>query len=218
MASNLRFSKEELKKIGSRMCAARILTGMKQEEFTLKQNISHTSIKNWELGKALPRHDGIVAVLTTLKECGIFVSLEWLLYGNGPGPSYLGNYDVIPDECSHEFVDDHIKLFKKAQRAKGFNPVVITIKNKAMAPFYKEGDMLGGIVVSQEFVRIELAHNVRSKIPWLITLATGSFTPAFVYVHGDRWLINTLEDPELKECSLPSIAKIKWHYALGSEI
>jgi transcriptional regulator with XRE-family HTH domain len=219
MLFNLRFSKEELEKIGSRMHSARVLTGLKREDFALKQQLSSTSIKNWELGRILPRQDGINAIINAFKECGIVASIEWILYGKGPSPHYLDSIVNGEEEKSlGEFTDEQINFFKKAQRSKGFNPVVIEVKDKQMEPTYKMGDILGGIIVSPEFVKSAIAKNLMGTSPWLITRTEGNFVPAFIFLQGSKWLMNTLLDNELKECAFPSIAKIKWHYAAGTEI
>lgn len=218
MVQNVQFTKDELKKIGIRMHTARVLTGLKRDDFAQKHNLSTISIKNWELGRVLPRYDGMIALVNAFKECGVFASPEWILFGNGTGPNYYHARDIDDANVNDEFIDEQIVLFKKAQRSKGFNPVVLTIKDEAMGPTYKQGDLVGGILVSQEFVRSDLSHNPGLNRPWLVTLDNGSFMPAFIYVNHDRWLINTLKNPQLMEIATPSIAKIKWHYSVGEQI
>jgi transcriptional regulator with XRE-family HTH domain len=218
MVQNVQFTEDELKKIGTRMRTARVLTGLKREEFAQKHNLSSVSLKNWELGRILPRYDGMIALVNALKECGIFVSPEWILFGNGTGPNYYYAQMAHEDKTKEEFISEQVSLFKKAQRSKGFNPVVLTVKDEAMGPTYRKGDLLGGILVSQEFVKTDLAQNLGINRPWLITLDNGSFMPAFIYANHNRWLINTIKNPELQEISRPSFAKIKWHYDLGEQI
>ncbi len=84
MAYNTKFSKEEIKKIGLRLQSARVLTGLNREDFAEKTNLPCMSIKNWENGRALPRHESIVSMLGALREWGVFASLEWVLYPTFP--------------------------------------------------------------------------------------------------------------------------------------
>jgi len=217
MSFTLRFSKEEQKRIGNRMHSARVLTGLEREDFALLQNFSLTSVENWEWGRVLPRSDGIDAVVNAFKECGVVTSPEWILYAKGLSPHYVEDFPGEKEKNFGEFIDEQISLFKKAQRSKGFNPVVITVLDKDMEPMFNMGDILGGIIVSSEFVKSDV-KNLMTKSPWLITKATGNFVPAFLFLQGNKWFMNTLLDNELRECTLPSIAKIKWHYAAGVEI
>lgn len=214
MSIEQQFSKEDLRNIGIRLHAARVLTGMRREEFAEKQDVSVTSIKNWELGRVLPRHDKIVSVLNTLKACGIFASQEWILYGNGLSPNYQSpelTQAFTPENAhNNEFIDEQIKLFLKAQRAKGFTPVVVSVSDNAMAPTYHKGDHVGAVLVSHEYVKGALANN---HTTWLVTTTMGTFAPANLFFLGDRWFFNTAQRTELRELSSPSIAKILWHYS-----
>lgn len=214
MISTAAFSNEDMKRIGIRFHTARVLTGLKREEFAQKYHLSSLSIKNWEAGLVLPRHEGMVAVINALKESGVFASSEWLLYGNGNGPNYYHSHNYEHARSDDECINEQIALFKKAQRSKGRDPVVVAVKDEAMMPCYRKGDILGGVLVSHELVKSSVANHLILKRPWLLQISSGSFMPAFVYCHADKWFINNAQDPELKEVSLPSFARIKWHYEI----
>lgn len=218
MAYSTKFSKEDVKNIGIRLHAARVLTGMNREEFGEKQKIPSMSIKNWELGRVLPRQDAVFSIVDAFKNSGVFVSHEWVLYGSGAGPNYVETATFEKEENIDELLAAQINLFKKAQRAKGFNPVVIMVSNTSMAPTYLKGDVLGGVIVSQELARKEISANTSSLKPWLVTMVDGEFIPAFLYVKANLWLINTTADQELRDCPFPVIVKIKWHYCAGEQI
>lgn len=218
MAYNTKFSKDEVRNIGIRLHAARILTGMNREEFGEQQKIPSMSIKNWELGRVLPRQDAIDSILGAFNNYGVLVSPEWVLFGSGAGPNYIGTATFEKQENVDDLLSQQINLFKKIQRAKGFNPVVVTVIDDSMASIYLKGDLLGGVIVSHEFVRKEINTNRSSSNVWLITMANGEFVPGFLYIKSNSWLMNTRSQTELLECAFPSIAKIKWHYSPGEQI
>lgn len=218
MMHNLQFTKEELKKIGTRVRATRILCGLRREDLAKKQDIGIASLKNWEQGRLLPKYDAIVATINTLKESGVFISLEWLLFGNGAGPNYYETNNFNEKKNQDDWLDEQIKLFKKIERSLGFNPITFILQDDTMTPMYKKGDLLGGVLVSHELVKTNLSISTNYRHPWLISLTNGSFIPAFIYINNNRWFINTLKHSELKEIPLPTIAKIKWHYAVGENV
>lgn len=218
MAFNTKFSREEVKKIGIRLHAARVMTGQNREEFAEQLEIPAASIKNWELGRVLPREDAIILMLDTLKQSGVFVSQEWVLLGSGTGPNYIETTTFEQQENLHEIVTEQVNLFKKIQRVRGFNPVIATVADSSMTPIYVKGDLIGGVLVSTEFVKKELCKKSTHKIPWLLATPNGHYIPAFIYFNSKSWYFNTNTNFELQECLFPSFAKIKWHYSHGEQI
>ncbi len=218
MAFNTKFSREEVKKIGIRLHAARVMTGQNREEFAEQLEIPAASIKNWELGRVLPREDAVISMLDTLNKSGVFVSKEWVLLGSGMGPNYIETTTFEQQENLDEIVTQQLNLFKKTQRVRGLNPIVITVEDSSMAPTYLVGDLIGGVIVSNELVKKELCATNSIKTPWLVTTDGGQFAPVFVYFSGNKWFINTHTSLELHECSFPCFAKIKWHYSHGEQI
>jgi transcriptional regulator with XRE-family HTH domain len=214
MAYQTKFSKDEIKSIGIRMHASRVLTGLSREEFAEKQNIPVMSIKNWELGRVMPRTEGIQTLINAFKEQNIYVSFEWILYGSGVGPNYIETTTFEREESANANLFEQVSLFKKSQRAQGLNPVVVAINDDNMSPTYFKGDLIGGIILPTEAVKKEISESAYLKGPWMISVATGEFVPALIYFTANQWLMNTFKEPELKECGVPSIAKIKWHYRL----
>ncbi len=212
MISTTPFSKDDMHNIGIRFHTARVLTGLKRDEFAHKHNLSPLSIKNWEAGLALPRHEGLVAAITALKESGVFASSEWLLYGSGNGPNYYHARNYENDRSKDTVLTEQITLFKHAQRSRGVEPVVVAVRDGTMVPHYRKGDFLGGVVVSPEVVKQSVAHHLFHKRPWLVRFHDGSFMPTFVFCHANKWFINNAQDPELKEIATPLFARIKWHY------
>lgn len=211
MAYNTRFSKEEIKRIGLRLHSARVLTGLNREEFSEKNGLPPASIKNWEIGRALPRQEGMNGALSALKSCGVFVSLEWILYGSGAAPSYLETETFEQKDNSDGFIEEQATLFKKAQRAQGLNPIVVTVRDDAMFPIFKKMDTIGGIIIdpsdAKEIIERRLEH-----APWLVTLSNGDFIPAWLFSCKERWFFHTEKNKELQECLSPVIVRIKWHY------
>lgn len=214
MISTSSFSKEDMHRIGVRFHSARVLTGLKSDEFAKMHGLSPIIIKNWETGLALPRHQSIAAAITALKESGVFASSEWLLFGNGFRPNYYCAHQIENSASTDALINEQIGLFKKAYRAKGMLPIAVAIKDDAMRPIYCKGDLVGAVIVSQESVKSFISSQANNKQPWLISCAGGSFKLAYVFCHADVWFMNTKQDVELKEIAAPSFARIKWHYKI----
>ena len=217
MAYNTKFSKEEIKQIGLRLQSARVLTGLNREDFAEKTNLPCMSIKNWENGRALPRNESTLSILDALRKCGISVSEEWILYGSGASPNYFFSSTFEQKENLTELFIEQIELFKKSQRTIGYNPIVITVKDDEMSPIFKKGDILGGVIVSHEAIR-EKIHNSHDRFYCLVAAVDGLFMPRFLFFNEEKWLTNTVKNPELKNAFSPSIACIKWHYIIGEHI
>lgn len=210
------FSKEDMHRIGIRFHTARVLTGLKRDDFSTQHNLARLSIKNWEAGLAIPRHEGIVAAITALKDSGVFASREWLLYGLGNGPNYYQAQQYEQARSNDSFINEQIALFKKACRAQEHEPIVVVVKDDGMLPFLCRGDYVGGVIVSPELVKSALATSRFHKRPWLVSCNGEVFAPAFIHCHADKWFMSSAINSELKEIVTPNFARIKWHYEIDS--
>ena len=66
---------------GLRIKAARVLTSLNQESFAEKFRFGYASVKNWELGRSIPREDTVNKMLDAFCECGVKTTRDWLLFG-----------------------------------------------------------------------------------------------------------------------------------------
>jgi len=215
MTKLTRFSPEEIRQIGIRMQAVRVLTGLSREEFADKTSIAAMTIKNWELGRVIPRNDGINNLLLAFREHGIFVSLEWILFGTGAGPNYLQENQILNIGKSREYVLKQIQFFKESQRVLKHNPVVVDVLDDSMAPIYQNNDILGGVLFTEKTVQEYISNSQHMARPWLICMPNGAFEPKWLYLSGDNWFVRSNKSSELIELSSPTLAKIIWHYSPG---
>jgi transcriptional regulator with XRE-family HTH domain len=213
MTKLTRFSQEEIKQIGIRMQAVRVLTGLSREEFADKTSIAAMTIKNWELGRVIPRNEGINNLLAAFREYGVFVSLEWILFGTGAGPNYLQESQNINISNTREYVLKQIQFFKESQRLLKHNPIVVEVTDDSMAPIYQINDILGGILFTEKMVQDFINNKQYMARPWLICMPNGDFAPKWVYLSKDKWFVRSNNSSELTECTSPTLAKIIWHYS-----
>lgn len=211
---NKRLSQEEIQQISLRMKSARMLTGLTQETFAAENNISPTSIKCWEMGRSVPRKEGISSYLEALKKNGIDVGFEWVFYGSGPGPTYISGTQVSKVKPESDYIEQQIELFKKYQLSKGLNPIVTKVLDNSMLPHFKCGDVIGGFYVTIENIISQLPLNEIHEIPWLLMLKESYFVPRFLMIPENKGSIfyRTNIDAVIKDFSAPTIGKICWRY------
>src|SRR6266536_1534756 len=101
------------------------------------------AIKNWELGRIIPKSDGIENLIEAFAKYGVYVSFDWILFGNGPGPSYIKPIKS-PEEIFQDDMLKQLELFKISQRALNLNPIIVEVADSLMEPIYSEKDVLGG--------------------------------------------------------------------------
>jgi hypothetical protein len=208
-----RFSSDELKSIGTRMRTARTLTGLNQEEFSKKYDFSHTSIKNWEVGRVIPRVNGIDHFIRALSTERVTATRDWILYGMGSlshsdtvhkGPvAEEGTWD--PD------VTAEAELFKNNCAAKGALPIIAIVRDHLMAPLFCLGDVVGGHdfkgdIPSQYRVTMRV-----SERPLLFKTHDNSYVARFALFDGKRWLVKNNVDSAFETSELPPQAGILWH-------
>ena len=96
---------------GLRIKAARVLTNLNQEDFAEKFKFGYASVKNWELGRSIPRDDTVGKILEAFHECGVQTTRDWLLFGLGSGPNHFSERDdnisqnsfkMETIDCGHE--------------------------------------------------------------------------------------------------------------------
>ena len=213
MAINRRHSDEEISQISNRMKSARALSGLTQEKFAEKNDISLTSLKCWEMGRAVPRREGVQSYINALNKLGIEISLSWIFEGSGPGPTYMNGTQIEKPKITSDYFDTQIDLFKKNLLAKGYNPIVSHVNDDDMMPHFKQGDVIGAFYVTMnEVTNLSLENIVET--PWLLMLDGKTFVPRFLIV-GEREgqvFYRSRKDPVMRSGSIGALGKICWHY------
>lgn len=176
----------EQKKIGLRIRAARILTGLNQEEFADKCGFNHTSLRNWEFGRVSPRAEAIENFIDALKQFGILTCTEWLINAVGEGPIFINSDNVINDISLKSPI---ILEFKKmVQRSHG-KLITTIVSNDDMKPIFNKNDILCGLYSTINEIE-QLPHVNRSVIlsnPILIQVANKDFQPRWLNLDDKRW-------------------------------
>jgi transcriptional regulator with XRE-family HTH domain len=211
MTERIRFSVDELKKIGWRIKSVRSLTGMNQEEFSLASNIPHMTVKGWELGRALPRADGINRILSALNEHNIQITPEWIIFGEGAGPVYQSAIDGndIKKSSQREIL---INAFKNEQRKNGANSIIVEISDSLMSPKFHAGDIAGGIIMSVNGLRARYSSEEISNQSWLIPLDGNKWAVRDIFFDGENLYTKQMKSSDILKSDSLSIGKIIWHY------
>lgn len=150
-------NENELKTSGERLKRARILAGITtRREFEEKYKVSANTLQGWEQDKNPLSSKGARRMIEAFKEAGLMCSLDWLMYGKGMPPRPFEmlqtgireplRYDKALGELNlkeEEAIYHETQLFKE----KNLNPIVITIVDDAMEPFYSPGDYVGGVQI-----------------------------------------------------------------------
>lgn len=126
---------------GSRIRFVRdTLLRLSREEFCLNSEISHQSLKAWELawGGGLTE-SGAKKFVDRARNLGIYCTTSWLMYGMGtPATQLTENLNISAQE------EEHI-----AKEAMVFNEIpnstVIIAKDDGMVPIIYPGNYVGGI-------------------------------------------------------------------------
>jgi transcriptional regulator with XRE-family HTH domain len=214
MAVSRRISEEEVQRISWRMKSARMLTGLTQENFAQENDISLTSLKCWEMGRAVPRQEGVTNYLNAVKRHGIDVSFDWIFYGSGPGPTYLEGTQLSKRGPESNYLEEQIKLFQDQVRSKGLNPIILTVSDACMDPYYAVGDVVGGYYVALDKVlQKDSSLAIHSK-PWLLGATDGSFILRFLVIADESNQIFYRENNTnpVKKLNSSLVGRVCWHH------
>jgi len=134
---------------GDRVKSVRILSGHTRKSFFEHFGIPIATIRSWEeppTNRCGITKNGATRMCEAVHRCGLLCSPEWLLYGEGPGPTMIRLPQRKPQRelftwNQEESIIKDIKSFKK------HNPeaIVATIPDSTMTPFYHLGDYVAGI-------------------------------------------------------------------------
>jgi transcriptional regulator with XRE-family HTH domain len=208
----------DLKNVGLRIKACRTLTGLNQEEFSTKHSFSLPSVKSWEFGRVVPRMEGLQKLVDALRLDSIYVKINWLLFGEGMGPSFFLDsadtpaieYAVIGPQFNANFIEG----FKLECKKKKQNPIVSTVDDDEMSPFYRKGDVIAGILIDDEELKSNY-YDADAHLPMISMLSNGNYGPRWIHVVPDGVYMSSIKFPHIKKIEHASIARICWHLRLG---
>jgi transcriptional regulator with XRE-family HTH domain len=195
----------EQKKLGLRIRAVRVLTGMNQQEFSEACSFNHTSLRNWEFGRVSPRKDAIDRLIESFQSYSIHVNKEWLIFGKGEGPIFtesITQKKAVDPKLRNEFL-----AFKDTCAAMGENAIVAKVSDDAMSPHYCSGDWIGGIACSLKGLHEKANIQQFLDKPLLVKTSDKEFKIRRILHDGERWLA-TNERSHLLEKIVSDVAGI----------
>lgn len=210
-----RLSEEEVKQISLRLKSARMLTGLTQESFSLANDIALMSLKCWEMGRVVPRQNGIANYLSGIRKHGIEVTQDWIFYGSGPGPVYFNGTQVERPRSGLGYIEQQADLFKKSCLSRGLNPILVTVKDDEMLPYFGKGDLIGGYYVeTNELDKKDASIKVFNK-PWLVDINDNDIVPRFLIkeIKNGSFFYRSNVDQSIYPYSNSLVGKISWHYS-----
>lgn len=209
MSNRKRFSPEDTKNIGLRIKSCRVLTGLTQEDFGHSSGIPVPSIKTWEFGMVIPRLVGLKKYCDILKNFGLSVTTDWILFGIGTGPTYFleQQNNSIADSSSvlSDKIDNLKDIFECSCIKNKENPIIVEVSDNEMSPYYCLGDIIGGVLLDSNF-------NITCRKPFLVNLGNGLYAPRFLQIIDDEFFIYSLENLSIKKINRNNFAAIRWHY------
>lgn len=204
---------EDIQKIGLRMKSCRVLTGLNQEEFADKHRIPYTTIRNWEYGKVVPRLSGMNEFIDALKKDSVYVECEWVLYGEGYGPSFIAHHQQKEENLNIENPETSLlDLFKEQCRNNRKTPVICNIDDDYMSPWFYKGDIVTGILINHDQIEEELEKSQNDNpYPVLVRLQDGKYYPRWVKKLNQDWIFMS-NHIHTNLSNSPSVAHIAHHF------
>lgn len=168
---------------GLRIKAARVLTNLNQEGFAERFKFGYASVKNWELGRSIPREDTVAKILDAFYDCGVQTTRDWLLFGLGSGPNHISENDdnlILSNSAKSDALDfsPEVAQFERACIKNNIRPLVVTVLDDFMQPFFFKGDVIGA--ESIELKTLTSNPDLSIEYPFLIEIAPSNFQPRFL--------------------------------------
>ncbi len=203
------FTNEEIQKIGLRMKSCRVLTNLNQEEFADEHQIPYTTIRNWEYGRVVPRLSGVNDFVESLKKNNVYVNSDWILYGEGYGPSFFSSQqgEIVLSKPEISDIDNFKDECRKSKKI----PIISQIDNDSMAPWFVKGDIVAGILVNPEQIDEELEKSQQTNTyPLLVRVQNGKYVPRWAKRLNGEWVFFSNEK-FMEQYNSISIAIILYH-------
>ena len=153
---------KDFEEIGRRIRHCRRLTGLTRIEFCERHGVGSSTYSLWEQGKTAVTEKNIFFCTQAFLAEGIICSSQWLLHEQGEAPIVVNsNNRHLPEkffERAFENISPEISAFLDVQSYQRNNPgsVVHQVKNKAMLPFIRVGDFVGGVPLEKN--KLHFAH------------------------------------------------------------
>ncbi len=198
--------------IGLRIKACRVLSNLNQESFANRFGIVLTSIKNWELGRSIPRQEAVEKFIAALTECGVLTTRNWILFGQGSGPRHGVN--EISDSSSAQNRDDgfavEIAHFERACLKENRKPLVARVVDDLMEPFFFDGDVIGAEEVT--IAELESLPERALKHPYVIEISPGEFVPRILCRDALNHLsfCRTIGNESVSEIGQSWVGRVVW--------
>lgn len=207
--------KDAATRTGLRIKAARTLTNLNQESFADRFKFSYPSVKNWELGRSIPRDDTVVKIIDALFECGVQTSRDWLLFGTGSGPNHIAegfdgpSYQDLPKAEIADFSQE-IAQFERVCVKNNMRPLVAVVSDDLMRPFFFKGDILGA--ESFELKALGSKSDLFFEYPYLVEISPNMFQPRMLSYNqsGSLKFWRTHQEGIVGEIKHPIVGKITW--------
>lgn len=174
------------KKIGLRIRSVRVLTGLNQQEFAEISGFNHTSLRNWEFGRVLPRKDAINKLIEAFRKFFIYVDIEWIVFGRGSGP-ILSDSNYINSLSSEDKWENEIVSFKDTCKSSGLTSIVIKIVDDDLAPQYCSGDIVCAVYYKFSDLLVSSKINHVLNKPSLVKINNYSYLLRFILYDGCYW-------------------------------
>lgn len=150
----------------ARVKRLRNLANLSRKEMCDSEELNVNTLKGWEIARygGLPL-DGAHKVVKRVAKEGIFCTVEWLLYEEGPPPKVNLTQTEAADNntntCSEqENIDKEIKLFHSNYA----NAVSHELIDDGMAPLYEKDDFVAGIKFLGKKIREAVGLNCLAQL------------------------------------------------------
>jgi len=203
---------DDSSRIGLRIKAARVLTSFNQEEFAEKYGFGYASVKNWELGRSIPRNETFAKIVSSLSNSGVQVTRDWLLYGSGSGPTHSEGSSEPVSNSSTDFKSEIVEFERWCKQNKQRSLISI-VSDEAMTPFYAEGDHIGAVELDIKDYRTH-REGIAKEIaaPFLVEIEAGIYQPRFLRYDKSgtlRWF-QAQQDKLIGDLNFNGLGKIMW--------
>lgn len=167
-----------------RLRIARALSGLTRENFSKKHDISVYTLRSCELGHLAVSYKTAEKISKALEEEDVFCTIEWIMEGKGQAPTFYrhqANFKSLSLLSEEDTILQEIELFSKLHES----AVVLQLKDDAMAPMYKMGDIIGGKLIDNYnqligkacivevqpdyFILRKITKDDRNDEPWILT-------------------------------------------------
>lgn len=200
---------QNAKNIGARFRSARSLVlSLNRKSFCERYEINRYTMQSWENGLHVSKGKNVEKFIEALAREGIACTAEWLIDGAGDPARPFDDRDpaTLAKEQQGIPYDPHTEKLLSLYRDADETVIACLINDDSMAPWFKKGDQVFGIDISEE---PERAHQ-----KWcIVDLGENRQVVRKAIVFKDQ-LILAAEDRRVPSFSLAagaSIHEVIWH-------